>query len=36
VHWCEVPSGRGCGPLEICLTFVTPIVIGGREYGVCD
>jgi hypothetical protein len=36
MHWCEVSTGTGCLAGDSCLGFMTPIVVSGVEYGVCD
>jgi hypothetical protein len=35
LHWCDVPTGSGCSGLTTCTGFTTPIIVGGREIGVC-
>jgi hypothetical protein len=36
MQWCQVGGGgAGCGALETCTSFNTPVYINGVEYGVC-
>jgi len=36
-HLCEVGFGDfGCSIFDICYGFITPIIIGATQYGVCD
>jgi len=32
---CKPPSNNGCPGVTTCLSFQTPFVVGGTEYGVC-
>jgi len=37
LRWCTSPGlSSGCGSLETCFGFMTPITIRGTTYGVCD
>ena len=36
LHWCDVAAGTGCPGATTCFGFATPLLVGGREYGVCD
>lgn len=36
MHWCNVATGAGCSGGTVCYGFVTPLLIGSTEYGVCD
>jgi hypothetical protein len=35
LRWCNAGTGTGCSGLETCFGFMTPILIGGTQYGVC-
>ncbi|MCS6799272.1 MAG: hypothetical protein NZ898_12225 [Myxococcota bacterium] len=35
LRWCDATRGTGCALGETCFGFMTPVVIGTVEYGVC-
>ena len=35
-HWCNATTGTGCTLGLTCSTFTTPVLIGTREYGICN
>jgi hypothetical protein len=36
LHWCRYPAGTGCAIGYTCYPFMTPVIIRGVQYGVCD